>query len=315
MRVPSTASNHAKGLILGILGVLLLSPDTLIIRLVDADPWTFIAWRGGLITVGMIVIMVLRFGVAAAARTYAIGWLGLLIALLFAVNNVFFQLSVQSTTVANTLVILATAPLFAAVFSVAFLHERVPRRTWIATVFSTLGICMVFIGELHTENLFGNVAALISAVGLGIYFVLVRLGRPVDMSPAIGIAGIFVCLIGAGLASDLYLEPQQFGLLAVLGLILLPLSFVFLTRAPHYISAPEVSLILLIETILGPLWVWMVITEEPPLQTIVGGGLIIIVLAIHATLSLRESRRLPKAVPITDIDANPAASPATNPAE
>jgi drug/metabolite transporter (DMT)-like permease len=259
----------------------------------------------------VMVIMVLRFGVTVAARTYAIGWLGLLIALLFAVNNVFFQLSVQNTTVANTLVILATAPLFAALFSVAFLREQVPRRTWIAAVFSALGICVVFIGELQTENLFGNVAALISAVGLGIYFVLVRLGRPVDMSPAIGIAGIFVCLIGAGLASDLYLEPRQFGLLAVLGLILLPLSFVFLTRAPHYISAPEVSLVLLIETILGPLWVWIAITEEPPLQTIAGGGLIIIVLAIHAALSLRESRRLAKAVLIDDTGA----SPATNLAE
>ena len=311
MHVPSTASDHAKGLTFGILGVLLLSPDTLIIRLVDADPWTFIAWRGGLMTVGVMVIMVLRFGVTVAARTYAIGWLGLLIALLFAVNNVFFQLSVQNTTVANTLVILATAPLFAAVFSVAFLREQVPRRTWIVAMFSALGICMVFIGELQTENLFGNVAALISAVGLGIYFVLVRLGRPVDMSPAIGIAGIFVCLIGAGLASDLYLEPRQFGLLAVLGLILLPLSFVFLTRAPHYISAPEVSLVLLIETILGPLWVWIAITEEPPLQTIAGGGLIIIVLAIHAALSLRESRRLAKAVLIDDTGA----SPATNLAE
>jgi drug/metabolite transporter (DMT)-like permease len=311
MHLPSTASDHAKGLTFGILGVLLLSPDTLIIRLVDADPWTFIAWRGGLMTVGVMVIMVLRFGVTVAARTYAIGWLGLLIALLFAVNNVFFQLSVQNTTVANTLVILATAPLFAAVFSVAFLREQVPRRTWIVAMFSALGICMVFIGELQTENLFGNVAALISAVGLGIYFVLVRLGRPVDMSPAIGIAGIFVCLIGAGLASDLYLEPRQFGLLAVLGLILLPLSFVFLTRAPHYISAPEVSLVLLIETILGPLWVWIAVTEEPPLQTIAGGGLIIIVLAIHAALSLRESRRLAKAVPIDDTGA----SPATNPAE
>lgn len=315
MHVPSIASNHAKGLMLGILGVLLLSPDTLIIRLVDADPWTFIAWRGGLMTIGMMVIMVLRFGAAVAARTYAIGWLGLLIALVFAVNNVFFQLSIQSTTVANTLVILATAPLFAAVFSVAFLRERIPMRTWIAIVFSGLGICIVFIGELHTGNLFGNVAALISAVGLGVHFVLVRLGRPVDMSPAIGIAGILVCLIGAGMASDLYLEPRQFGLLAVLGLVLLPLSFVFLTRAPHYISAPEVSLVLLIETILGPLWVWMAIAEEPPLQTIAGGGLIIIVLAIHAALSLRDSRRQREAIPITDIGAPPAAVPAANPAE
>lgn len=306
MAAPSSLSSHAKGLTLGILGVLLLSPDTLIIRLVDSDPWTFVAWRGALMFVGMLVIMTLRFGTAVLARTYAIGWLGVLIALLFALNNVFFQLSVQNTTVANTLVIIATAPLFAALFSVAFLRERVHMRTWIAILVSALGVGMVFIGELGAGNLFGNIAALVSAVGLGIHFVLVRLGRPVDMSPAIGVAGLFIMVIGVSMAPDLYLDPRQFGLLAILGLVLLPLSFVFLTRAPTYISAPEVSLIILLETILGPLWVWMAIKEQPSIQTMAGGGLIIIVLAIHAFMSLRESRAATPAPSDANIIVNPA---------
>ena len=291
---------------LGILGVLLLSPDTLIIRLVDADPWTFVAWRGALMFVGMFVILVLRFGWTVLARTYAIGWLGLLISLIFALNNVFFQLSVQNTTVANTLVIIATAPLFAALFSVAFLRERVQMRTWIAILISALGVAMVFIGELEPGNLFGNTVALISAVGLGVHFVLVRLGRPVDMSPAIGVAGVFIVLIGAVMASDLYLDPRQFGLLAILGLVLLPLSFAFLTRAPHFIPAPEVSLIILLETILGPLWVWIAIKEQPSVQTMAGGALIIVVLALHSFMSLRESRRAPEGPTDANVVVNPA---------
>lgn len=306
MRARSTPSNHAKGLILGIIGVLLLSPDTLIIRLVDSDPWTFIAWRGALMFVGMMVIMALRFGFKIFGRTYAIGWLGLLIALLFALNNVFFQLSVQNTSVANTLVILATAPLFAAIFSVAFLRERVPTRTWIAVVISTLGVALVFIGEIGSGNLFGNVAALIGAVGLGVHFVLVRLGRPVDMSPAIGVAGLFIAAIGIVMAANLYVDPRQFGLLAILGLVLLPLSFVFLTLAPTYIPAPEVSLIILLETILGPLWVWMAIAEQPPLQTVAGGALIIIVLTAHALMSLRENHTAAKTPADTTIAVSPA---------
>jgi drug/metabolite transporter (DMT)-like permease len=306
MRAPSTATNHAKGLTLGIIGVLLLSPDTLIIRLVDADPWTFIAWRGALMFIGMVVILTLRFGLTAVSRTYAIGWLGMLIALLFALNNVFFQLSVQNTSVANTLVIIATAPLFAALFSVVFLSESVPIRTWIAIVVSALGVGMVFVGELGSGNLFGNIAALISSVGLGVHFVLVRLGRPVDMSPAIGVAGLFIAGIGIAMASDLYLDPKQLGLLAILGLVLLPLSFVFLTRAPAFISAPEVSLIILLETILGPLWVWMAISEEPPLQTMAGGALIIVVLAIHAFLSLRDSRGTPTGTNVDRLAIHPA---------
>jgi drug/metabolite transporter (DMT)-like permease len=306
MRAPPTSSNHAKGLTLGIIGVLLLSPDTLIIRLVDSDPWTFIAWRGALMFIGMFVIMTMRFGYTIFPRTYAIGWLGILIALLFALNNVFFQLSVQSTTVANTLVIVATAPLFAALFSVAFLRERVPTRTWIAIVVSALGVAMVFVGELGTGNLFGNLMALLSAVGLGIHFVLVRLASPIDMSPAIGVAGLFIMMIGLGAAPDLYLDPRQFGLLAILGLVLLPLSFVFLTRAPIYISAPEVSLIILLETILGPLWVWMAIAERPSVQTVAGGALIIVVLAIHAFISLRENRVPPAGAASANLAVNPA---------
>ena len=291
MQGSTTTGSHAKGLILGVIGVLLLSPDTLIIRLVDTDPWTFIAWRGGLMTVGMFVILVGRFGLATGARTHAIGWLGLLIALIFALNNLAFQLSVQSTSVANTLVIIATSPLFAALLSVTFLRERVPPRTWIAILASVVGVALVFTGELTSGDLFGNLAALVAAAGLGAHFVLVRLARPVDMSPAIGIAGILMCVIGLAMAPDLYLRPTQFGYLTLLGLVLLPASFVFLTRAPTYIPAPEVSLILLLETIIGPLWVWMVIAEEPPLQTVAGGGLIIGVLIIHAFLGLRESRK------------------------
>jgi drug/metabolite transporter (DMT)-like permease len=285
-----TQTNHVKGLTLGIVGVLVLSPDTLIIRLVDTEAWTFITWRGGLMFIGMMVILMFRFGAAAPARIFAVGWLGLLIAALFALNNVFFQLSVQSTSVANTLVILATSPLFAARCSVAFLRERVPLRTWVAVLVSALGVAMVFVGEFKTGSLFGTIAALIGAVGLGVHFVLVRLADPVDMSPAIGIAGLFIMAIGLTMASDVYLSPQQFGYLALLGLVLLPLSFVFLTRAPSYIPAPEVSLIILLETILGPLWVWLAIKEEPPLETIAGGTLIVLVLAVHSILSLRGAR-------------------------
>ena len=302
MHPPSGDPSRTKGLTLGILGVLFLSPDTLIIRLVDTDPWTFIAWRGALTSVGMLIILVLQFGLSVISKIYAIGWIGALIALIFAINNVFFQLSVQSTTVANTLVIIATAPLFAALFSMAFLRERVPARTWMAIVFAILGVAIVFIGELTPGELFGNSAALVTAIGLGIHFVLVRLATPTDMTPAIAIAGVLMCIIGVTIAPDLYLRPTQLGYLLLLGLILLPVSFVLLTRAPQYIPAPEVSLILLLEMILGPLWVWWAIQERPPFPTLVGGGLIVLVLAVHAIIGFRASPKRDNATPRGSVD-------------
>ena len=281
---------QTKGYLLGILGVLILSPDTLLIRLVDTNPWTFLAWRGGLMTIGMIIVLSLSYGTKLPNKIFSIGWLGILIAIIFAINTTFFQLSVQTTTVANTLVIIATAPLFAAILSVIFLKERVPLRTWITILISFLAVGLVFAGRLDSGHLFGNLAALISAIGLGAHFVLVRLGMEIDMTPAIGIASLLTCLIGFNMAPDLYLEPQQLGYLAILGLILLPISFILLTRAPTYISAPEVSLIILLETILAPIWVWLAIQEQPPLATLIGGGIIIIALAFHAVMSKRTQQ-------------------------
>ena len=288
--VGSQRGVQAKGLLFALFGILLLSPDTLIIRLVDTDPWTFIAWRGALMAVGMTVIIVVLHGLATPARVIAIGWPGIVIAVQFAINNAAFQLSVQSTSVANTLAIIATAPLFAAIFSVILLREGVPLRTWIAIGLSLAGIALVFAGDWQAGgSQFGNVAALVTAIGLGGHFVLVRLARPRDMTPAIAAGGVLICLSGLVMAESIYVAPVGFGLLAVLGLVLLPVSFLLLTRAPRYISAPEVSLILLLETILGPLWVWLAIAETPPLLTLVGGGMIIVVLAVHAVLALRAT--------------------------
>jgi drug/metabolite transporter (DMT)-like permease len=291
MQSKVSQNNHSKGWILGILGILTLSPDTLIIRLVDSDPWTFIAWRGAFMAIGMFIILGLSYRSKVFLKFFAIGWLGCLIAIIFSINNVFFQLSVQTTAVANTLVIVATSPLFAAVMSVLFLKERVKTRTWLVILVSVIGVGIVFTGKLESGDLFGNFAALLVAIGMGAHFVLVRLARPIDMAPAVAIASILTCLMGLSMAPDLYVSPPQFGYLALLGLILLPISFIFLTRAPIYITAPEVSLILLLETIIGPFWVWMIIKEEPPIATLIGGSLIIITLIIHAILSLRDFKR------------------------
>lgn len=292
MTVPgSQGGNQVKGLFFGVAGILLLSPDTLIIRLVGTDPWTFIAWRGALMAIGMALIIVAMYGRGTVLRLVAVGWPGIVIALQFAINNAAFQLSVQSTAVANTLAIIATAPLFAAIFSVLLLRERIPLRTWAAIALSLAGIALVFAGDWGGGSQFGNIAALVAAIGLGGHFVLVRLARPRDMTPAVAVGALLIFATGLVMADDLYVAPAGFGLLVVLGLVLLPLSFLFLTRAPRYISAPEVSLILLLETILGPLWVWLAIAEEPPVLTLIGGGMIVVVLAVHAVLSLRAAPR------------------------
>ena len=148
MQLKASQNNQLKGWILGILGILTLSPDTLIIRLVDTDPWTYIAWRGSFMADGMLFILSISYRLLDFSKFFAVGWLGCLIAVIFSINNVFFQLSVQTTAVANTLVIVATSPLFAAVMSVLFLKERIKNKTWAAILVSVMGVSIVFILSL-----------------------------------------------------------------------------------------------------------------------------------------------------------------------
>ena len=89
MQLKAPQNNQLKGWILGILGILTLSPDTLIIRLVDSDPWTFIAWRGAFMAIGMLFILGLSYRLQVFSKFFAVGWLGCLIAVIFSINNVF----------------------------------------------------------------------------------------------------------------------------------------------------------------------------------------------------------------------------------
>ena len=151
-------------------------------------------------TIGMILVMSLSYRSKLLEKIHAIGWLGLLVALIFAINTTFFQLSVQTTNVTDTLVIIATAPLFAAILSVIF-QRAYSVRTWVTILICFLAVGLVFAGRLDGGHLFGNFAALISAIGLGTHFVLVRLKREVDMTPAIGLASLLTCFIGFNMSS------------------------------------------------------------------------------------------------------------------
>ena len=295
----NSAADPVKGLTLAVLGVLILTPDTLLMRLVGADAWTILFWRGLLVTVGYVVLLALRYRGGFLAAFAAIGTHGALVAVLFAINTILFVVAVATTTVANVLVIMSAAPLFAALIGRAFLGERPPPRTWLAIAVAILGIAVIVGDGLSVGTWTGDLIALAAAVALGGHFVLVRAARPVDMMPAVGLSGLLVAAVALILADSLTLTPVQFGWMALLGLIILPVSFGLLTVAPIYLSAAEVGLVVLLETVLGPLWVWLVMGEEPSGHALIGGAVVITALVMNFAL---KRRSLPA-------DTHPEASP------
>ncbi len=281
---------HLLGILLATVGVLILSPDGLLVRLLTVDGWTIVFWRGLLLGLTLSAVIALRNGRDTLARFREIGRPGLLIAVLFGAASSTFIFALLNTTVANAFVITSSQPLIAAVLSRWLLAEPVSRRTWIATLAVFAGIAVIFAGSLRAGGLLGDMFALLTALLIASKMVVIRHARTVNMVPALALGGFIVAAVVAPLAAPLAVSGRDAAYLLLLGLVILPLSFSCFTLAPRYLPVPEVSLILLGEAVLGPLWVWLVVAEAPAAETFLGGALILGTLALYFAANLGEMR-------------------------
>ncbi len=286
--------DHVKGLLITGAGVLLLSPDTLLVRLIAIDPWSMIFWRGALMALSLGGFLVVRHGSETPARFRAMGRPGLWIALFLTASSVLFIVALAHTSVANTLIIVSAAPLFAALFSRVFLAEAVAPRTWAAILGTICGIAVIVSGSAGgsglPSSLWGDLAALATAVCFAAGLTLIRRTRAQGAIPALALSSLLSALIALPLAAPFALDGTQAGLMALLGLVVLPVSSGLILYGPRYLPAPEVGLVLLLETVLGPYWVWLALGEDPGARTLLGGAIVIGVLVLHSALALRGQR-------------------------
>ncbi len=290
-------SRHIQGTLLTALGVLVLTPDGLLVRLITADTWTVLFWRGLLLAVSIFGFYFLRYGKTAVGRIKSTGVKGLQASILFTISTIFFILSLHNTSVANTLVILATTPLIAAFISRIFLNERIHLSTWLAILVGCGGIAYIFMGSLTSDHLMGDFFALGAAFAMASQITTIRFAQKVDMVPTLGLSGLLIAAIASVMAGgDVLVTTPDMLYLMLLGLVVLPIAFGLISVGPRYIPAAEVSLMMLLETFLGPLWVWLVIGEEPSRETMIGGTLVLATLAVHTIYNARRNPSSSKAV-------------------
>ncbi len=284
-------AEHTRGIILTLTAVLILSPDALLVRSIHADPLTLIFWRGLLSGCAIFAGLAVLWQGRGWQRVLEIGRLGLTSSALQATGNIFFIYALLQTSAANTLVILAAIPLISALLSRFFLREQVLRRTWWAILVGFLGVVLLFCGSVQGGALYGDLCAVAAACCWAGNLVLIRRARPVNMVPATGLGGLVSAVASLLLgARPLAIAGNDFALLLLLGLVLLPLAFALITLGPRLLPAPEVSLILLLETFLGPFWVWLVLGEAPSATTLAAGFLIMGTIAVHTLVSMRLLR-------------------------
>lgn len=276
---------------MSLLGVFILSPDSLLIRLAGLGDYTLIFYRGLFPSIAITFLLLFYYRHQFIAVVVATGWAGMLNAALFASTNISFIYSIQTTSVANTLVILSSAPIFAAILSLFILKENQRPITWIVIVLAFISIFIIGLGSYAGSSLYGDLFALACAISTACSAVLVRYKKEIDLVPSVIVGSILMALFAYSQSPELMISATQLVYVSIIGFVLVPFAFVILTIAPRFASSAEVQLVYLLEAILGPLWVWLVINEQPGFYTLIGGAMLLISVSGFAISTARDSAR------------------------
>lgn len=272
------------GFLLVFLAALCWSIGGAVARYVEAgDVWTVVFWRS-LWASGFIVgYMLWREGAVGTLRLYrAMGLPGVAVACCFAFATTAFVLALAHTTVANILLIQASVPLVAALMAFIILGERVSKPTWIAIAAVVGGV-----GVMMSGSVSGDVSLVGDGLALGIVFcfatatVITRRYAHVRMTPAMSLGTIIACLVAAPLASTLTVTGTDMGFLFVFGAVNLGFGLALFATGARMIAAAYAALLATFETLLGPVWVWLIHDEVPSARTLVGGAIVFTALLVH----------------------------------
>ena len=284
-------SMHAKGLLITACGVLVISPDGLLTRLITTDHWTMIFWRALFLSFGMWLVINLVYPNRAWQQYKTVRGPGMLMVGAYSLGTISFIFAITYTSVANTLIILSTTPLFAAIIGRLLLHEKIQPRTMVAILLVCIGITVMASGSVEQEGgLLGDLAAILGSFFLACGFSFVRRFPGVSAFSAISCSGLLTAVMILPLASPFAVSQADMGYLLIMGLYMLPVGTALMFLGPRYIPAPEVGLLLLLESILGPVWVWLALGEEPGVSTLLGGAIVISTLAVNTIWALKYPR-------------------------
>ena len=269
--------------------VMFITPDSLFIRLSNVETWSLVFYRGiipfGLVFVGMLLIYKLKFFNLLRSN----GYYGLAYVLTFSVTNVAFVVSIQNTNVANTLIMIATAPMLSAILGSLFLKENPDKKTWIAIFITFFAALYIFYDSIKLGNFFGDILGFVAAMGLAVGAVIIRSAKKLNLVPSAVVGKLIIALFAMFFVGDYSLNNNDIYIVPLMCVMCVAIPFVLVTIAPRFITAAEVNLFFLLETIIGPIWVWLVINEQPSPETIVGGAIIVITIATHSFLKLKKT--------------------------
>ena len=285
--------SYRRGIICVFAAGVLWSTVGLGIRLMeDAGVWQILFYRSLSLTPFLFVVLWLRSGghpfrqIRKAGPAAAVAGVALVAAYSGGI------VAIQSTTVANAMLLFASAPFMAALLGWLVLGEPVRRATWLAILVATSGIAIMVSDDLSSGAMTGNLAALGSAIGFAIFTVALRWGRTEDMMPSVFLSGLFAIAITASICMlaglPLAISANDASIALIMGVFQVGAGLVLYTLGSKTVPAAELALLSLAEVVLGPLWVLLVLGETAGVLTLVGGAILLAAIAGNALSGLRR---------------------------
>ena len=282
-------TDQQKGSLLAFTAVVFITPDSLFIRLSHIETWGLLFYRGAIPFIAVFIALLMVYKANFFKLLFSMGRPGIFYAVTFSITNITFLISIQNTNVANTLIMIAMAPMLSAVLGAIFLKENPDKKTWIAILITFLAAIYIFYDSIQLGNILGDIFGFVTALGLAIGAVVVRSAKEKNLVPAAMMGKLLVAVFALFFVKDFELIHTDIFIVPLMCILCVAIPFVLVTIAPRFITAAEVNLFFLLETIFGPIWVWLVIKEQPSLETIIGGIIIILTLAIHSSLALKKT--------------------------
>jgi DME family drug/metabolite transporter len=298
IKIEAPNISYLNGVVLVLMAGVFWSTMGLGIRSIEvANVWQILFYRSWALGAFLFILITFRSGykpiatIRKAGVAGAIGGMGLVLA--FA-GGIY---AIQTTTVANAMLLFAAAPFLAAMLGWVILRESIRKATWVAMVFAMVGIAIMVLNGISAGRMGGNISAIISAIGFAIFTIALRWGKLEDMLPAVFLAGVFAIIVSAmvcqfgGYGFDV--PANDIAIALSLGVFQVGLGLAVYTIGSKVVPAAELTLLSMTEVLLGPLWVWLFIGETASFFTLVGGSILMLAIAGNAISGLRR-----KPVPI-----------------
>lgn len=283
-------NTHLKGLIITIVGVLLLSLESLLIKLTSITALTFAFYIGifMFISTNIVLIISKKKDFIKAYKTNF--WAIISCAFLLGMSNILFISSIKNTTVANAVIIFSCAPIFSALYMYLFFKQKSSKNIFISSFFIFLGLYIIFSSNLGFGNNIGNIYALICIILFSLAFVILSRYENINMFAVISLSSVVSTIYSYIFTTTINIDINTLFILLLTGLLISPIARLLMGAGTKILPASEVSLLMIIETIMAPVWVWIFMKEIPNSSTLMGGSLILITLIINSLYVLKINR-------------------------